>query len=53
MGFDPAKNMHYMKKTSSKICLELHFVQKNPRALMSISPTSELGALKISMSEIL
>ncbi len=48
-GFNAAKNTHYIKKTSNKSCSELNFVQTNPGARMSISPTSRAGGLKRSV----
>ncbi len=40
-----AKITHYIKKGSNKSCLELNFVQKSPRAQVSIFPTSGAGGL--------
>ncbi len=41
LGFNAAKNMHYIKKkNSNKCCSELNFVQRSLWVHMSISPTS-------------
>ncbi len=36
LGLNVAKNKHHMKKASNKSCSKLNFVQKSPRAHLSI-----------------
>ncbi len=36
LGIYAAKNTHHMKKASNKSCSKLNFVQKSPRAHLSI-----------------
>ncbi len=47
-----AKNTNHRKKVSNKSCSEFNFVQKSPRAHVSIPTRVELGAGMIDMAEV-
>ncbi len=46
LGLDAAKNTYFTKKVADKSSSESNFVQKSPRAHMSISPSSGAGSPK-------
>ncbi len=49
LELNAAKNTHFRKNASNKSCSESNFVQKSPRAHMSISPTSGARGLQRSV----
>ncbi len=51
--FDTAKNTHYVKKASNKICSGFNLVQKSHGTHTSIFYRSGGGAPKITISKIL
>ncbi len=46
LGLNTAEIRILLKKASNKSCSELNFIQKSPRAHMSISPQSGARGLK-------
>ncbi len=51
LGLNAAKNVHYIKNASNKICSKLNFVQKSQSAHMSISPRNGPGPQRSPFSE--